>query len=135
MLKENPTHQSQSGYMLPEVMLTLATIFMATLVLFGSLLTLQVQSAASKHKSEVLNDVKSLTEQMMAQPMSGLGAQFPHNTDIPEFNDLHAPSERVRVVYADGDPNAVPLEYRVEASWKTTGGRPAKLVVHGMRVR
>jgi hypothetical protein len=121
--------------MLPEVMITLATVFMATLVLFGTLVTLQVQTTASKHKQEVLSDVKSLTEQMMAQPMSGLGTLFPHNTVIPEFNDLHAPEQQIKVLYAGGDPNAVPLEYKVEATWKTAGGRPARLLVHGMRVR
>ncbi len=135
MMTINKTTHKESGYMLPEVMLTLATVFMATLVLFGALLTLQVQSTASQHKQEVLGDVKALTEQMMAQPMSGLGTLFPHNTAIPEFDDLHAPGQQVKVIYADGDPNAVPLEYRVEASWKTSGGRPARLVVHGMRVR
>jgi hypothetical protein len=135
MMTAKQPDRRDSGYLLPEVMLTLATVFMATLVLFGALLTLQVQSTASKHKQEVLGDVKSLTEQMMAQPISGLGTLFPHNTVIPEFNDLHAPSQQVKIVYADGDPDAVPLEYRVEATWKTAGGRPARLVVHGMRVR
>ena len=68
MMTAKQPNRRDSGYLLPEVMLTLATVFMATLVLFGALLTLQVQSTASKHKQEILGDVKSLTEQMMAQP-------------------------------------------------------------------
>jgi hypothetical protein len=80
-------------------------------------------------------DTTALMEQMSLIPIGNLGNTFPNATNIPEFNDLHIPDQRVRVLYANGNPNARPLQFSVVSTWTTAGRLPARLTVQGVRAR
>lgn len=113
----------------------MALFFVSMIILYACLLTSQVQSAVNKDRHRALQDARALLEQMATIPVTNLGDVFPHDTWIPEFDDLHVRNQRVKVRYANGNPDAVPLSYEVVSEWSTTEGREAMLVLKGSRAR
>lgn len=132
-----PTSPSQSdaGLGLLEVMMALTVLTVVMTILFSSFVSGSLLSRVSKDKHRALLDATALMEQMSVIPIANVGATFPHATDIPEFNDLHVPGQRVQVLYANGNPALRPLEYQVVCTWTSTGGFPGRLVVDGVRAR
>jgi type II secretory pathway component PulJ len=117
-----------AGLSLVEIMLAFTILCVVMVMLFGSLLSTQTLSRVNKDKHRALMDSTALMEQMAMMPIADLGATFPHATEIPEFNGLHVPDQRVQVIYDNADPNARPLLYRA-------GRMPARLSLRGVRAR
>jgi hypothetical protein len=127
--------RGDAGLSLVEIMLALTILTVVMVMLFGSFLSGHVLSRVNKDKHRALMDTTALMEQMAMIPIGNLGTTFPHATDIPEFNDLHIPNQRVQVQYANGNPNARPLEFQVVSTWTTANRLPAQLSVQGVRAR
>jgi hypothetical protein len=124
-----------AGLTLVEIMLSLTVLTVVMVMLFGVFLSGFTLSRVNKDKHRALMDTTALMEQMAVIPIGSLGTTFPHATDIPEFNDLHIPNQRVQVQYDNGNPNARPLQFRVVSTWTTAGGMPARLTIQGVRAR
>jgi hypothetical protein len=115
-----------AGLSLVEIMLAMTILTVVMVMLFGTMLSSQALSRVNK---------SALMEQISILPIANIGATFPNATDIPEFTDLHVANQRVRVVYANNNPDARPLQFQVISTWTTVGGLPARLVVQGLRAR
>lgn len=124
-----------AGLSLVEIMLALTVLTVVIVTLFGAFLSGHTLSRVNKDKHRALMDTTALMEQMAMIPIGNLGATFPDSTDIPEFNDLHVPDQRVQVQYANNNPDARPLEFQVVSTWTTANRLPARLVVQGVRAR
>lgn len=120
---------------LVEIMLAMTVLTVVIVMLFGAILSTHMLGRVNKDKHRAIMDTTALMEQMALIPIGNLGATFPHATNIPEFDNLHVPDQRVQVVYDGGDPNARPLGYQVVSTWTSAGRLPARLVVRGMRAR
>lgn len=125
----------QRGTTLVESLLAMTVFFVSMIILYACLLTSQVQSTVNKDRHRALQDSRALLEQMATIPIMNLGDVFPHDTWIPEFNDLHVRDQRVKVLYANGDPEAVPLAYEVVSNWSSMEGRQAHMILKGVRAR
>lgn len=123
------------GTTLLESLLAMTVFFVAMIILYACLLTSQSQSEVNKDRHRALQDSRALLEQMATIPIMNLGDVFPHDTWIPEFNDLHVRNQRVKVRYANGDTEAVPLAYEVVSLWSTAHGRESQMVLSGARAR
>ncbi|MCB9831714.1 MAG: hypothetical protein H6807_04495 [Planctomycetes bacterium] len=141
-MTETPSHapgappvQAESGSSLVETMLTLATVFVAALVLAGAGVTVHGQGRFNRDRSLALTQVDSLMEQMAATPIAGLPALFPHDQPIAAFAEQGIDGLDLRVVYAGGDVAARPLRYTVVASWTGGQGRTSRIVMRGSRMR
>ena len=115
--------------------MSLSVLFVTLLMLYGSMISGQALSTASKARHRALQDVRALMEQMAVIPLASIPGTFPDDTPIPEFNNLHVRNQVVRIRYKDGDPTLLPLEYEVVATWTSSLGRPASLTVKGVRNR
>lgn len=113
----------------------MGTMTIAMVIVFSTLLTWRALSSANKDRHRALQDVSALMEQIAIMPLTTIGATFVHDQYITDFNDLHARSERVKIRYANGNPNAVPLNYDVIATWTTVAGETGKITMHGVRSR
>jgi len=120
---------------LVEIMLAMTVLTVVITMLFGAILSTHLLSRVNKDKNRAIMDTTALMEQMAMIPIGNIGATFPHATDIPAFNGLHIPNQRVQVHYDNGNSNARPLGYEVVSTWTTAGRLPAKLVVRGVRAR
>lgn len=125
----------ERGTTLLEALLAMTVFFVSMIILYACLLTSQVQSLTNKDNHRALQDTRALMEQMATIPITNLGDVFPHDTWIPEFEDLHVRNQKVKVRYAGGDADAVPLHYEVVSTWMTTEGRPATMTLKGVRAR
>jgi hypothetical protein len=128
-------NRQQRGTTLLEALLAMTVFFVSMIILYACLLTSQVQSHTNKDNHRALQDTRALMEQMATIPITNLGDVFPHNTWIPEFDDLHVRNQKVKVLYQNGNADAVPLHYEVMSTWTTAEGRPAKLSLKGVRAR
>ena len=125
-----------AGFSLLETMFSLSVLLIAMVVLYQAMLTGGVASRDNKLRHRALQDVNSLTEQMAIVPLANLSTTFPHDTDIPEFDGLHVPAQRVFVRYADGaGTTAAPMNFEVVTTWTSTLGRTETMVVRGVRAR
>jgi hypothetical protein len=113
----------------------MAVLFIAILSLFSSLISGQTLSRGTKSRHQVVQDVTALMEQLDTIPLLRLPQIFPHDTDVPEFTNLHVRGQRLRVLYADGDPTARPLFFSVESTYDAPMGQRGKVVIHGVRAR
>jgi Tfp pilus assembly protein PilV len=127
--------RKDAGLTLVEIMLALTVLTVVIVMLFGTFLSGHMLSRANKDKHRALMDTTALMEQMAMIPIGDLANTFPDATDIPEFNDLHIPNQRVQVVYANGNPAARPLQFQVVSTWTTAGSLPARLTIQGLRAR
>ncbi len=125
----------ERGTTLLEALLAMTVFFVSMIILYACLLTSQVQSQTNKDNHRALQDTRALMEQMATIPITNLGDVFPHDTWIPEFEDLHVRAQKVKVRYAGGDIDAVPLHYEVVSTWMTAEGRPATMTLKGVRAR
>jgi hypothetical protein len=125
----------EAGLTLVEIMLAITVLTVVVTMLFGAMLSSHLLSRVNKDKHRAILDTTALMEQMRLIPIGNLGATFPHAVDIPQFNDLHIPNQRVRVLYDGANPNARPLGYQVESTWTTAGRLPARIAVRGVRAR
>jgi hypothetical protein len=116
-------------------MVAMSALTIAMVMLFSTFLSGQMLSTTNKHRHRALMDAQALMEQMGVMPLNTIAATFPHDTPIPEFDDLHVPNQEVRVRYEGGNPNARPLMYEVLSTWTTVGGQPAQLLLRGVRAR
>src|SRR5204863_7510698 len=87
------------GMSLVEIMLALTVLTVVITTLFGSILSSHLLSRVNKDKHRAIMDTTALMEQMELIPIGNLGAKFQHATDLPEFNGLHVPNQRVQVLY------------------------------------
>jgi prepilin-type N-terminal cleavage/methylation domain-containing protein len=127
--------RKDAGMTLVEIMMALTVLTVVMVMLFGAFLSSHMLSRVNKDKHRALMDTTALMEQMAMVPIGNLGTTFPNATNIPEFNNLHIPNQRVQVVYDNGNPNARPLGYQVVSTWTTAGRLPARLTVRGVRAR
>jgi hypothetical protein len=125
----------QSGSLLIDATLAMAVLFIAILSLFSSLISGQTLSRGTKSRHQVVQDVTALMEQLDTIPILRLPLILPHDTDVPEFTNLHVRGQRLRVLYADGDPTARPLFFSVESTYDAPMGQRGKVVIHGVRAR
>lgn len=126
--------RANQGFVLLETMLAMALLASAMLVLFGVLLNGGVLAATVRDRHRALQDVYALMEQMQRIPIASIRTTLPHDTDIPEFNDLHVRQQRMRIVY-DAAPEVRPMSFRVRCTWQTLNGRPGVVEVAGLRAR
>lgn len=124
-----------AGMTLVEIMMALTVLTVVMVMLFGAFLSGHMLSRVNKDKHRALMDTTALMEQMAMIPIGNLGTTFPNAINIPDFNNLHIPDQRVQVVYDNGNPNARPLGYQIISTWTTAGRLPARLAIRGVRAR
>jgi prepilin-type N-terminal cleavage/methylation domain-containing protein len=127
--------RGDAGLSLIEIMMALAVLTVVMVMLFGTYLSAYALSRVNKDKHRALMDTSALLEQMATIPIGDLGNTFPHAADVPAFNDLHVPDQRVQVLYEGGDVTARPLEFQVVSTWTSANRLPARLAIRALRAR
>ena len=121
--------------MMIELTIAMSVIAVSLLMLHGTLIAGHSLSRHSRDRGQALSDIKALMEQIEAMPITTVTSTFTHDAIIPPFNDLHLRNQRVRVRYANAAPDARPLQYDVVCTYESVSGRPATVMLRGVRNR
>jgi hypothetical protein len=128
--------RAEAGITLLEQMFAMMLMIVAITVLFQTLLSGQILSNDAKLRHRALQDTSSLMEQMAIVPLANLATTFAHDTNIPEFANLHVPDQAVRVVYDNpAAPTVAPVGFAVVSTWTSSLGRNETLTIRGVRAR